>query len=191
MTTARRILPLAAIVGAALAAGGCSDPYANDQHADRPATAAQHERTTGPVDGELPGRIPPSAQRALDQPQAPPARSAEAAVRAYAAAATTWTAKTVAARYRQLARQAVGQARRDAQQTAASAAGDAELSAGAASSRGNVRGLLTDGASCFLVVVEQRITPGAGDRARVQFTVYHACARAVEGGWAVERFEQP
>ena len=140
MTTARRLLPLAAIVGAALAAGGCSDPYANDQRADRPATAAQHERTTGPVDGELPGRIPPSAQRALDQPQAPPARSAEAAVRAYAAAATTWTAKTVAARYRQLARQAVGQARRDAQQTAASAAGDAELSAGAASSRGNVRG---------------------------------------------------
>ena len=147
--------------------------------------------TTGPVDGELPGRIPPSAQRALDQPQAPPARNAEAAVRAYAAAATTWTAKTVAGRYRQLAHQAVGQARRDAQQIATSAASDVELSAGAASSRGKVRGLLTDGAGCFLVVVEQRITPDAGDRARVQFTVYHACARAVQGGWTVERFEQP
>ena len=85
----------------------------------------------------------------------------------------------------------MGQARRDAQQTAATATGDTELSAGAASSRGTVRGLLSDGPSCFLVVVEQRVTPGVDDGGRIQFTVYHACARAVEGGWAVERFEQP
>lgn len=160
-----------ALVLAAAALAGCSDPY----------TAEPAPSTT--PDGEIPGRIPQAERERLERSQRP-ARTSDEAIRRHATLVTNWTGQNVVSQYRAAARAAVGQARRDTEQTAASVQNDPALSA--SSSVANIVGVIAQAGGWTLVITRERLTPDSGP---ARFRVYRAHTRRVAGGFAVDAWE--
>lgn len=185
---ATRTLP-AVMLAAALA--GCSDPYASPprETTDSRSSPATQTRISGPNSGELPGRIPARDRARLNSPRRPGARTPDAAVRAFASAATNWTATTLPEQQRQLAERAVGQARQDAEQLAATAAHDPQLTDATTRSASVVAGLITGRDGWTLVVVRERLTTGAGAPPDLRYRIYRAHTTPTNDGVAVDRWE--
>jgi alkylhydroperoxidase/carboxymuconolactone decarboxylase family protein YurZ len=176
---------------AATALTGCSDPYATAPREtnDSPSSPPTENRLSGPSSGELPGRIPARDRARLNSPKRPGTRTPDAAVRAYASAATNWTATTLPEQQRELAELAVGQARQDAEQLAATATHDPQLTDATTRSTGAVAGLMAGGDGWTLVVVRERLTIGAGAPPDVRYRIYRAHTTPTNDGVAVDQWE--
>jgi hypothetical protein len=119
---------------------------------------------------------------------------AAAAVRAFAAAYVNWTASTVAARLRALARECVGQARATLQLQAGEVAADAELHRGRIINSGTVEavGPLPGSSRRYAVVTRERTRAPADAAYRGLAPEWHVSVATVTrlgGGWVVSGWQ--
>lgn len=168
----RRLLT-AAVIAAAAAAAGCADPY----------TARAPEQA--PVPGELPAPPVPAPDERLGRlPKLP-----EAAVRRAVELTTTWTARTAADRYAELATFSTGEARRHAGEAATRLPTDPQLDG--TSSHGRVAAIVSRSASRhrreLLVVTREAVRADGLVERRWRVTL--ATVERRGSGWAISRWE--
>ncbi|HEY4280366.1 MAG TPA: hypothetical protein VGM91_19245 [Conexibacter sp.] len=178
---ARLTVPLVA-AAAAVAIGGCSDPYAATTALT--STTPTHPVAVAQRTHELPDPTKPS-------PPVGGAPSAEQAIRQFAERSVNWTWQTLAHQEAQLAAGASGQARKQAQVLSTTATLDTEMRRGRITSTGTVQAITPSPTAARTWVVVTLEQPGSdNDRAyekvRAAYHVY--LARAIEaspGRWAV------
>ena len=157
------------LVGLALVAAGCRDPYSQPDQREptRKATAAPELRT-------------PSA--------------AERAARAFATRWINWDWRTAGAQQRALARLASGELAADLMANARSARIDASLERDKPSSRGTVVGIDLTGAgaarSGVVATREQTYTTGRPDLGGRHYRVYRISLRSRTADWEVNAWHR-
>lgn len=173
-------LPVAAL---ALALGGCGGQRAQTRSARRPnAAVAQAQRTH-----EYPS--PPVHQNAATLPDP------TLAIAAFATGYINWTASTVSARMRALAKLSVGQARSAVLLAAAQTAQDYELSRGGVANSGTVEAIapLPGASRQYVVVTRERTTASDSTAYQGLAPAWHvtlaAVTRLTTGGWAVSTWQ--
>ena len=172
----------AAIAGAPVASRSTTAPRAVT-HIAMSGTVARADRTH-----EVP--TPARPERPAGQAWATP----EDAVRAFATAYVNWTAATVSARLRALARRSVGQARAALQLQAREVAADGELQRGRIANAGTVEavGPITGARNRYAVVTRER-TSAADDAAyrglAPEWHVSVATVTRVGRGWVLSGWQ--
>lgn len=198
MRPTRLVCAVAACAG--LVAGGCApdDPYKHDRENPRAEVRGPTDEDRGassssslrpPVDGELPGRVPPElADEPLLFPEAgeTPQATLALAARLYG----NWTSATAASRLARLARLSIGQARAELSQAAAQAQVDRQQRG--ARSRATVQAIDTQGKGARqqgLVVSKESVRapglPTQGWRYRVTLATLDRRPQ----GWVLARWE--
>jgi hypothetical protein len=165
----------------AVAVAACSDPYATTSTTAAPTRSVEIAQRTH----EYPGTAPAPQQHGAGAP------TPQAALIAFAQASMNWNWTSLAAQQRQLAVDAVDQAREHAQLLATTAAHDTEMRRGQITSTGTVQTIARIPGSrgrWLVVTLEQSGSahPGAFDRPRAAYHVTVAAVREIAPGrWAV------
>jgi len=184
MTTAA-ILARALTITAAVAIGGCQDPYRAAQQ-PAAATPAPSGRAT---DIQRPG---PQA-RPLAPGERQRATTARRAARAFALGWVNWDWRSAADRQRALARLATGNLALRLEANAASARIDASLARDRPGSRGDVAAInlraSDDRASGIVVTREQTTTTGRADLGGRRYRVYLVRLERDRHGWGVSAWQ--
>lgn len=173
----------AALLVTALALGGCGGQRAQTHPARRPnAALAQAQRTH-----EYPS--PPIRQNATTLPDP------MLAIYAFATGYINWSATTVSARMRALAKLSVGQARSAVLLAAAQTAQDYELSRGGVANSGTVEAIapLPGASRQYVVVTLERTTASNSTAYQGLAPAWHVTlatvTRLAGGGWAVSTWQ--
>lgn len=167
----------------ALAASGCTDPYASPT--TRTATTATDRVALAARDREYPAQPTPPTRPAAD------AATPQAALRAFAERSITWTWKTLATQQQQLADAAIGQARDHAQLLATTASHDQEMRRGRITSTGTVQAITRAPGTRdrWVVIIREQPSsenPGRYEQPRAAYHVVVAAVREIAPGrWVV------
>jgi hypothetical protein len=170
----------AAVIATSVLIAGCGGA--------RPVGGQRSKLAEAQATHEYPSPKPPSEAVAATSP------NAVAAVSSFASAYINWTADTVAADMRALARRSIGQARSALELTAAQTASDYELQRGGISNSGQVEAVapLPSGPDQFLVVTRESTAATnttAYDGLRPAWHVAIATVSNVLGGWVVSGWQ--
>jgi len=172
----------AALLLAALAIGGCSNP-------DAPAPGhdtAEQAQIASPGEPSPPPPAAPSSLTAAEVKRTP-----AQALTSFAALYVNWSYRDLTVKQRTLAAISLGSARTAEQQAAASSAGDATLAAAHLSNSGTIVSIASDQARRGLwVIVTQEQTSGSGDYEGLPAAYHVTLARlaALPGGYAVSEW---
>jgi hypothetical protein len=177
----------AVALAAALALGGCHDPYASHRSQPQPT----HTTTTAPAPGDA--AAPGPAAPPLPDPRPQSSRAARAAARSFATRWINWDWRSAARQQRALAKLTGDELARTLLANAESARIDATLMRDKPGSRGSVAAIdlkRTDaaGAAGLVVTHEQSYTDGHADLGGQRYHVYLIALRRQSGRWEVSRW---